>query len=71
MRACVVSASRDALVAVLDQHRPRTIWAESCECGERADFLKPFDPKWFATHQADALAQAGIHPFRPDHVEQP
>lgn len=64
-----MSTSRDALIDVLDRHRPRTIWAESCECGEQADFLKPFDAKWFAKHQADAIAAAGISPFRVDRVD--
>lgn len=67
-----MSAARDALVDVLAQHQPFD-WSgnyRGCICGaDKPDGADLAD--WIAEHQADALATAGIHPFRPNHTETP
>ena len=66
-----MNASRDALVAVLTQHQHEY---RGCACGQkwpRRLALVDEQDAWLANHQADALAAAGIHPFRAiDPVEQ-
>ncbi len=64
-----MSASRDALIDVLAQHEHEY---RGCACGKKwplALRLASEQDRWLAEHQADALAAAGISPFRVDHVD--
>lgn len=73
-----MSASRDALIAVLRAHQgvadvtgyadPVAVPIAECTCGA-ADTHATNAEQWQAEHQADATIAAGISPFRIDHVE--
>ncbi|MEV7962388.1 hypothetical protein [Oerskovia paurometabola] len=68
-----MSASRDALVDVLAQHQPmRLDGRRTCTCGfGLTPNLRLDVDVQVAIHVADALAAAGIYPFRPNHTETP